>query len=154
MHMREIAMPCATLVARNKAQSCSLKRWDGKIFRSASFHFPNCKLPKGCVRQNPCGGTCFSSRLKRSGVSAETWRLSRQTKKAGAKPHRPSSHRYSYQCQYIRGQKQKATAAIASDRHVPALISNADSRHIDIPRMKRNDNLWFCYKGRIKTLIA
>jgi hypothetical protein len=39
-----------------------------------------------------------------------------ETKKAGAKSHRPSSHRISNQCQYIRGQKQKAIAAIASFR--------------------------------------
>lgn len=31
-----------------------------------------------------------------------------------------------YLCQYIRGQKRKATAAIASREFIPALISNAN----------------------------
>jgi len=49
------------------------------------------------------------------------------TKKAGAKPHRPSSSSLVYQCQYIRGQKHEAMAAIASGRDFPALISNANN---------------------------
>ncbi|WP_217678446.1 hypothetical protein [Falsochrobactrum tianjinense] len=35
-----------------------------------------------------------------------------------------------YQCQYIRGQKHQTMKAIASDRKLPALLSNADEGYI------------------------
>jgi hypothetical protein len=53
------------------------------------------------------------------------------TKKAGAKPHRPSSSSLVYQFQYIRGQKHEAMAAIASGGDFPALVSNADYQGVD-----------------------
>jgi hypothetical protein len=46
-------------------------------------------------------------------------------KKAGAKPHRPSRHRFSHQCQYIRGQKQISDFG-SRERSRGVLTSNAD----------------------------
>ncbi len=42
------------------------------------------------------------------------------TKKAGAILHRPSSYRFQHQCQYIRGQKSKATKTTANDNFIRA----------------------------------
>src|SRR5690606_23362836 len=71
-----------------------------------------------------CGGCPFHGRpplVRRRNRQAA--RLFRATKKAGAKTHRPSSSSPVHPCQYIRGQKHQAMAAIASGRNVPALIS-------------------------------
>jgi hypothetical protein len=62
------------------------------------------------------------------------------TKKAGAKPHRPSSSSLVYKCQYIRGQKHEAMTEIASNRDSPALISNSDNQYIDTNYVKNKCN--------------
>jgi hypothetical protein len=43
---------------------------------------------------------------------------------------------------------------IASGRHIPALISNADERHMGTRCMKRKRNFWFYSRSLIKTKIA
>lgn len=51
-------------------------------------------------------------------------------KKAGANSHRPSQHRISHQCQYIRGQKRDNDFGYR-ERSRGALINDADRLDVD-----------------------